>query len=83
MTQLTYAFTHHRVSLQVYRGRSRPLGATEKWFALRELPQVALAAPHARVIRQLIALRNNALAQCREANPRGRFCAASIAVNGI
>jgi A/G-specific adenine glycosylase len=56
MTQLTYAFTHHRVSLQVYRGRSRPLGATEKWFALRELPQVALAAPHARVIRQLTAL---------------------------
>jgi A/G-specific adenine glycosylase len=53
LAQLTYAFTHHRVTLRVHRGRRRALRPNEKWVALEELPNVALAAPHARAIRQI------------------------------
>jgi A/G-specific adenine glycosylase len=54
LAQLTYAFTHHRVSLRVYPGRRRRLRPHEKWIRLDNLRSTALAAPHARVIATIL-----------------------------
>ena len=55
IAQLTYGFTHHRVALRIYPSRPRRLRANEQWVPLDELDAVALAAPHARAIRELMA----------------------------
>lgn len=54
LAQLTYAFTHHRVSLRVYAGRRRTLRPHEKWVPLENLRDTALAAPHARAIATIL-----------------------------
>ena len=51
-----YPFTHHRVTLSVFAPARVPkLSANQHWHALAEVEAVALAAPHKRAIRRLIA----------------------------
>ncbi len=54
LLQLTYPFTHHRVTLAVF-SQSAPdsLASLQRWFKIKDLEQVAIAAPHRRAIGQL------------------------------
>ncbi len=53
---LVYPFTHHRVTLTVFApARAPELAPNQRWHALDEVDDVALAAPHKRAIRRLIA----------------------------
>ena len=70
IAQLTYPFTHHRVSLRVYPSRPRALRVDEKWVSLAQLDQVALAAPHARAI-ALCLYQIRAHPECNAAEGRG------------
>jgi A/G-specific adenine glycosylase len=55
LTFLTYPFTHHRVSLSVYRAEApAQLAPNEQWFLAAELRDVALTAPHRRAIEHLL-----------------------------
>jgi A/G-specific adenine glycosylase len=54
LTFLTYPFTHHRVQLSVFAAPTpRRILPPLHWFLLAELDDVALAAPHRRVIEHL------------------------------
>lgn len=60
LTFLTYPFTHHRVQLSVFEVPVPPeRAANEQWFLLAELRDIALAAPHRRVIEHLLKTRAN------------------------
>jgi A/G-specific adenine glycosylase len=49
-----YPFTNHRVTLSVYRVRSPGESAGgQQWIALKEIDNIALAAPHRRAIKRL------------------------------
>ena len=55
LTRLTYPFTHHQVTLRVYHD-SPPRAPAEHhaWHLLESLESVAMAAPHRRVVRELL-----------------------------
>ncbi len=54
LTFLTYPFTHHRVNLSVFAAPApHRIAAPLHWFLLAELEDVALAAPHRRVVEHL------------------------------
>jgi len=54
--QLTYPFTHHRVTLSIFPQPPPEAPAThQRWYNVKELSQTALAAPHRRAIDQLLA----------------------------
>ena len=52
---LVYPFTHHRVTLSVFTGRTpaSTLDAAQKWVPLEDIDTIALAAPHRRAIKRL------------------------------
>jgi A/G-specific adenine glycosylase len=53
-----FPFTHHRITLTVYRGTSRKNGSSaERWFALHELPSIPLPSPHRRALNAILASR--------------------------
>jgi A/G-specific adenine glycosylase len=55
--QTTYPFTHHRVTLRVFPATAPEILATDHaWHALAALDSVAVAAPHRRALRHLLAL---------------------------
>jgi A/G-specific adenine glycosylase len=50
----TYPFTHHRVTLRVYRAATpRKLSAAQRWFSAEALREVALPSPHRRAVEAL------------------------------
>ena len=54
LTFLTYPFTHHRVQLSIFAAPTpHRIAPPLHWFLLAELDDVALAAPHRRVIEAL------------------------------
>lgn len=55
LTELTYPFTHHVVTLRVYAGKA-PAGLTanQRWHGAAELEAAAMAAPHRRAVRELM-----------------------------
>jgi A/G-specific adenine glycosylase len=53
---MEYPFTHHRVTLSVYRRRApRALPEGWEWHAIRRLKAVPLAAAHRRALERLVA----------------------------
>ncbi len=52
---LEYPFTHHRVTLSVFTGKTptSPLDAARKWVPFEDIDTIALAAPHRRAIKRL------------------------------
>jgi A/G-specific adenine glycosylase len=54
LLETTYAFTHHRVTLQVYTSAPpREVAGGRRWFAKEELADAAFASAHARALRVL------------------------------
>lgn len=54
LLRATYPFTHHKVTLTVHSAPPPAIAAhPQRWFKLKEIDQVAIAAPHRRAIRQL------------------------------
>jgi A/G-specific adenine glycosylase len=49
-----FPFTHHRVTLRVFRGHSRVAGEEQQWVRKINLPSVALPSPHRRAINALL-----------------------------
>ncbi len=54
LLRITYPFTHHRVTLAIF-SQSPPetTPARQRWFHVKTLADVAIAAPHRRAILQL------------------------------
>jgi A/G-specific adenine glycosylase len=57
VARITFPFTHHRVTLEVFRAHA-PRTRTEKrqWFEIGTVDQVAMPSPHRRVLRKLLGL---------------------------
>lgn len=54
LLQLVYPFTHHRVTLAVHSQRPpATAAASQRWFKIKDLAQLAIAAPHRRAIARL------------------------------
>ena len=54
--ELTYPFTHHRVTLRVFpQQQPRQLAAHQAWINTADLADLALTAPHRRAIERLLA----------------------------
>jgi len=54
--EATYPFTHHRVTLRVYReGAPVPLAPAQRWFTRSQLEKAALPSPHRRAVDSLLA----------------------------
>jgi A/G-specific adenine glycosylase len=54
LLETTYAFTHHRVTLQVYAGAAPgQVAGEQRWFSKGELTQAAFASAHGRALRVL------------------------------
>lgn len=57
LLEFDYPFTHHRVTLRVFDSpnlRVQEAAADQRWVAVAELDQVAIAAPHKRAILRLL-----------------------------
>ena len=56
LAQLTYPFTHHLVTMWVFPRPAASIspGPSQAWHSLDELEAVAMAAPHRRIVRQLL-----------------------------
>ena len=51
-----FSFTHHRVTLRVYRLRSCEVATNgQRWFPIRSLDSIPIASPHYRALRALTA----------------------------
>ena len=55
LVELSYAFTHHRVVLRVYKEAARPACRTETWIPVDTLNEIAFPSPHRRVVTELLA----------------------------
>jgi A/G-specific adenine glycosylase len=54
LLQFTYPFTHHRVTLSIFSEPSPEATAPlQCWFKIKEIDNIAIAAPHRRAIMQL------------------------------
>ncbi|HZJ15560.1 MAG TPA: A/G-specific adenine glycosylase [Chthoniobacteraceae bacterium] len=54
IASLIYPFTHHRVTLSIFNSAPpSKLATNQQWFLLAELPHIALAAPHRRILETL------------------------------
>ena len=52
--QSTYPFTHHRVTLSIFsQTPPKAVALPQRWFKIKDLGHVAIAAPHRRAISQL------------------------------
>ncbi len=49
-----YPFTHHRVTLSVYRGTRARKREGREWHAIARLAEVPLAAAHRRALERLL-----------------------------
>ena len=53
--QALFAFTHHRVSLRVFRVPAGKIdGSNQRWFAIRQLNSIPIPSPHRRAITSLL-----------------------------
>jgi A/G-specific adenine glycosylase len=50
-----FPFTHHRVTLQVFRSRAARLTSHQGWFPIRHLNKIPMPSPHRRAIHALLA----------------------------
>src|SRR5207247_10195483 len=47
LVRVVFPFTHHRVTLEVFRARApRPLAKNQRWFESDSLDHVAMPSPH-------------------------------------
>lgn len=55
LLQLTYPFTHHKVTMDVFE-KDEPVDIlpSQRWVAVKDLKDVAIAAPHRRAIVELL-----------------------------
>ena len=51
----SFRFTHHQVTLQVFRGRLRRLNPGERWFSHTQLRMIPMPSPHRRALESLLA----------------------------
>lgn len=69
LLQITYPFTHHKVTLAVHAAPPPAVAVLPLcWFKLDDLAQVAIAAPHRRAIGQLTPRRRARLSRPRSAS---------------
>lgn len=55
LLRIQYPFTHHKVTLTIFRGaRRKSLSAHQRWFPVAELENVPLPAPYRRALRRLL-----------------------------
>ncbi len=54
LDESSYAFTHHRVHLRVFRFRRTKLAANQRWIARVDLPALAMTSPHRRALDRLL-----------------------------
>ena len=45
-----FSFTHHRITLEVFRGRSNRLTTRQRWFSCHQLNRIPIPSPHRRAI---------------------------------
>jgi A/G-specific adenine glycosylase len=45
-----FFFTHHRITLEVFRGRSKRLTTGQRWFSRHQLDRIPIPSPHRRAI---------------------------------
>ena len=50
-----FPFTHHRITLEVYRGQDTKRTPTRRWFSHRDLHSVAVPSPHRRALNAILA----------------------------
>ena len=50
-----FPFTHHRITLEVYRGMTGTRTAMCRWFSRRELDSLPIPSPHRRALTDLLA----------------------------
>jgi A/G-specific adenine glycosylase len=50
-----FSFTHHRVTLQVFRNKSVRAASHQRWFPIRHLNTIPMPSPHRRAIQTLLA----------------------------
>ena len=53
-----FPFTHHRITLSVHRGTSRPAHA--RWFPISSLDSIPMPSPHRRALTHLLARERSA-----------------------
>ncbi len=49
-----FPFTHHRITLEVYRGPKEKQTPTRRWFSRHDLASIAVPSPHRRAIADLL-----------------------------
>ncbi|MDQ2867546.1 MAG: A/G-specific adenine glycosylase, partial [Verrucomicrobiota bacterium] len=49
-----FPFTYYRITLEVFRGRSRRLTSAQRWFRLEEIESLPIPSPHRRAIDALL-----------------------------
>jgi A/G-specific adenine glycosylase len=54
--RLEFPFTHHRVTLEVYRGVAGKLIPLRQWFGRDELASIPIPSPHRRALTAILAL---------------------------
>jgi A/G-specific adenine glycosylase len=50
-----FPFTHHRVTLQVFRSKAARPASHQRWFPIRHLNKIPMPSPHRRAIEALLA----------------------------
>lgn len=50
-----FPFTHHRITLEVYRGTVGRQSASRRWFSRHDLAAIAVPSPHRRALTDLLA----------------------------
>ena len=50
-----FAFTHYKITLQIFRRAARCANSVEHWFPIREIEKIAIPSPHRRAIHCVLA----------------------------
>ena len=50
-----FAFTHYKITLQIFRRAARRANSVEHWFPIREIEKIAIPSPHRRAIHCVLA----------------------------
>jgi len=50
-----FAFTHYKITLQIFRRAARRANSIEHWFPIREIEKIAIPSPHRRAIHCVLA----------------------------
>lgn len=48
-----FPFTHHKITLRIFRAKMRPRKVSERWFRLQQLERIPIPSPHRRAISAL------------------------------